>query len=511
MKQFIKKFFNTLRRIFMCWPITIFMLAIMILSLLWLYFTINSYKNYAASIKSYQEVDELGTLHSEKVKAIFDGESIENFNFSFCGINTFVVPPPLTIFDLNPSYGTITRGNIKAGGPIEIDNVIINIFHLSANGFFNTFSGTVFSLGGIMFFIIGYLIFNIKTITAICDGEKPKLNFFAKFFAALFSIIVLDGIFMGAGLLFSHYKGLTFPVDSSILHIYLLFIMIHSLALCIGALGAALWPNLEQMSWPSLTIFLCIVVLVTALTINIDSICYDKQNNLIDVINNGQLEQMDIFNDMYRELQDLGEKFGRGDVKSKQVQDVVLNYLNNDYNKVEALETQMIEVQMDYYNVIHRLEKFYPHSFFSLMIYEITGFGGNNSINYNIYLRDKNRRYLKSIIDIVYFSDEKSGKTYFKDTEPLYYSRSYIPRTIYQGIGVILCYLVVLLTVCYFRLRILLPREIARIEKEREREKKRQQEWQRYKDMFKIENEENVKQKIILASGDTSGTENVQK
>lgn len=510
MKHFIKNFFNTLRRIFMNWPIAVFILAILILSLLWLHFTINSYQHYAAEIKPYQEVDELSAFHSEKLMAIFDGERVENFNFnfSFCGINTFVVPPPLTVFELNPSYGTITRGNIKAGGPIEIDNVIINIFRLMANNFFNTFTGTVFFLGGILFLILGCMIFNINAITAACDGEKPKLNFFEKFVAALISIIVLDGIFMAAGLLFSHYKGLTFPVDSSILHIYLLFIMIHGLTFAIGALCATLWPYLEKMSWPGGAVFVCIVVLVTGLAIHIASICSNKQSKMIDVIYNGQLKQMEIFNEMYRKLLDLGEKFGRGDVKSKQVQDVVLNYLNNEYNQVEALETQMIEAQIDYYIVAHRYEKFSPYSFFRLMIYEIAGFGGNNSINFNIYLRDKNRRYLKSILDNVYFSDEKAGKTYFKDTEPLFYSRSYIPRTIYQGVGIILCYMVVLLTICYFRLRILVPREIDRIEKQKEREKEIEQEWQQYMAMYKIEKEKIGKQEIIVVNGDASVPEN---
>jgi hypothetical protein len=168
----------------------------------------------------------------------------------------------------------------------------------------------------------------------------------------------------------------------------------------------------------------------------------------------------------------------------------------------------MIEAQIDYYTVAHRYEKFSPYSFFRLMIYEIAGFGGNNSINFNIYLRDKNRRYLKSIIDNVYFSDEKAGKTYFKDTEPLYYSRSYIPRTIYQGVGIILCYMVVLLTICYFRLRILVPREIDRIKKQKEREKEIEQEWQQYMAMYKIEKEKIGTQETIVVNGDASVPEN---
>lgn len=58
-----------------------------------------------------------------------------------------------------------------------------------------------------------------------------------------------------------------------------------------------------------------------------------------------------------------------------------------------------------------------------------------------------------------------------------------------------------------FQVKNIIASEIARIEKEREKE--RQQEWQKYKDMFKIEKEESVKQKIILASGGASGAENV--
>ncbi|MCX6584899.1 MAG: hypothetical protein NT166_32405, partial [Candidatus Aminicenantes bacterium] len=104
------------------------------------------------------------------------------------------------------------------------------------------------------------------------------------------------------------------------------------------------------------------------------------------------------------------------------------------------------------------------------MFYEIAGFGGNNNLNFHIYLRDKNRRYLKSIIDNAYFSDQKAGKAYYKDNEPLYYTHSNIPGTIYQGVGLFLLYILILLTIVYFRLRIIVPREIARIELEKERD-----------------------------------------
>jgi hypothetical protein len=184
MRQQLKNIFGPLTQPGVRWFIPGFILLTAALSLFILHVDINSYKEYAKTVPMHREVDALNTLHAEKMNAIFNGEFIENFNFTFRGIDTFIVPPPISIFDLTSSYGTITRGNIQAGGPIEIDDVIIDIFRLHTDNFIDTFTGAIFIMGGIIFLIFGFLVFYLKENAAFLEAGKLKATFFSKAAAA---------------------------------------------------------------------------------------------------------------------------------------------------------------------------------------------------------------------------------------------------------------------------------------------------------------------------------------
>ncbi|MCX6584939.1 MAG: hypothetical protein NT166_32605 [Candidatus Aminicenantes bacterium] len=108
MRQQLKNIFGPLTQPGVRWFIPGFILLTAALSLLQLHFNIDGYKQYAETVPKHREVDALNTLYAEKMNAIFNGEFIENFNFTFRGINTFIVPPPISIFDLTSSYGAIT-------------------------------------------------------------------------------------------------------------------------------------------------------------------------------------------------------------------------------------------------------------------------------------------------------------------------------------------------------------------------------------------------------------------
>ncbi|MDQ1349709.1 MAG: hypothetical protein QG657_9, partial [Acidobacteriota bacterium] len=314
----------------------------------------------------------------------------------------------------------------------------------------------------------GFMLFFLKENPRPFIDAGAKKIFISKITASFLAILILDAIIMIIALSLCHNHGLTLPIDSGILHIYLLFIIIHCLAFSIGVICALVGPYLNDMTWKGATIIFIPIILIGISIVYITSICNDSRDKMENVIFKGTIEQTKLFFNMYGKLYDLGEKFGHGDIKTKQVQDIVLNYLNNDYTRVEALETQMIDAQKDYYTTASRYNIFSPFTFFGQMFYEIAGYGGKNSLEFNTYLRDKNRRYLKAVIDNAYFSDEKAGKTYYKDNEPLYYTQSNIPGTIYQGVGIFLLYIVILTAIAYFLLKRLLIQEHARIKKQEE-------------------------------------------
>lgn len=491
MKKTIRQIITPLDQSHTYWIILGIILLTAALSLLRFNFQVTEYQEYVETVKKNQDIDERLTLANEKLMALFDGKTIDNYNFTFHGSNTVIIPPPQSIFDIQTHYGTITRGNIQAGGPIHIRDVIINIFKTGSMGIPNTFSGLLFVAGSFVFLFSGFMLFYIKENPRLFIDAGVKKIFISKITASFLAIIILDAIIMTIALSLCHNHGLTLPIDSGILHIYLLFIIIHCLAFSTGVICALVGPYLNDMTWKGATIIFIPIILIGIGTVYITSICNDSRDKMENVIFTGTAEQTKLFFNMYGKLHDLGEKFGHGDIKTKQVQDIVMNYLNNDYTRVEALETQMIDAQKDYYTTASRYNKFSPLTFFGQMFYEIAGYGGKNSLEFNTYLRDKNRRYLKAVIDNVYFSDEKAGKTYYKDNEPLYYTYSNIPVTIYRGMGIFLLYILILLTIAYFRLSIIVPREIARIEMEKEREKERQAEWQRYWDTVKSEKARN--------------------
>ena len=68
--------------------------------------------------------------------------------------------------------------------------------------------------------------------------------------------------------------------------------------------------------------------------------------------------------------------------------------------------------------------------------------------------------------------------------------------------GIFLLYILILLTIVYFRLRIIVPRETSRIEMEKERDKKIQEEWQQYMDMYEREKEMSGNQELIAPNGE---------
>jgi len=510
MRQRLKNIFGPLTQPDVRWFIPGLILATAVLSLLFLNQTIDEYYDYL-DLDAFKLIQESAANDSQciaKRAVLIAVKTTENDNYSMFGNFTYMVPPPLSVFDLNPSFDTIKWAHITVGGVINIRTTQIHIFTRLFDIY--TFSGILLYIGSFLFGFIGFIIFNTKAIVAVYDGVKPGLNFFSRALASLLTVIILDGIFIAGSLILCHYKGLTIPVDAEILHIYLLYVLFHTLALSIGALGATLWPYLTQPpTWRSFWIVLFIMLPAISLILHVQSTSLDTKTRMQSVIIHGQLEQMRIFNEFFRKLQDLLDQLNRGSVKAKQVQDMVSDYLDNGYKNIEEIETLQIKAQMDYYTEVHRLRKYNPYQFFQLMLYEITGNGGNNSINFNIHLRDKNRRYLKTIIDNVYFPDEQKGKTYFTDAEPLYFSRCYIPGTIYQGMGVLLCYIAVFLLIVYFRLRIIVPRELARVEKAKEREKEIQEEWQKYMDMYKREKEKSGNQELILAEGGALAPGNV--
>jgi hypothetical protein len=471
MKPTIKEIFLPLTQRSVRWVVLGVILAMAAFSLFVLHLNINGYKQYLDTVKQHQKIDVSSTLHAEKLNAILEGRVFENFNFSILGINTFVIPPAVTIFDLNTRFGTITRGNIQAGGPIRIDDVIINIFSLDRMSIVNTFSGFLLIMAGIFFLMFGFALFYYAENTAFFQTENYKSLFVSRVIASFLTVLLLDGLFMAMALIYCHYQGLSIPIDSSILHIYFLFIIAHWLLFSLGALISAFWPISDDLSWKGAAVVFFIIALIGSAVFYVQRVSDKEQDKLEQVVFKGNVEQINLFFKMYGQLYDLGEKFGRGDIKNKQVQDIVLNYLDIDYNKIEALENRMIEAQKDLYTTTHRYSKFFPLAYIWQTFYELGGTGGQNTFNFNQYLRDKNRRYLKAIIDNVYFSVDKAEKKYYKDDEPFYYSKSYIPTTFYQALVIFFCYSLILITITYFILGKLVIEEVARIKKREEIEK----------------------------------------
>jgi len=94
MRQQLKNIFGPLTQPGVRWLIPGIILLTAALSLFILHVDIDGYKQYAETIPRRQQIDVLNTLHAEKLNAIFNGETIDNFNFTFRGINTFIFLRP---------------------------------------------------------------------------------------------------------------------------------------------------------------------------------------------------------------------------------------------------------------------------------------------------------------------------------------------------------------------------------------------------------------------------------
>ncbi|MCU0289775.1 MAG: hypothetical protein MUF15_25700, partial [Acidobacteria bacterium] len=164
-----------------------------------------------------------------------------------------------------------------------------------------------------------------------------------------------------------------------------------------------------------------------------------KANN-ITVVEQLEMAKLNILSDFEKKAIENSITYKYGEKLTQPVKDAVLNYLNNEFQKIQLLEDNQVKEMKKVISFYQILSIFFPTTNYFSAGNEISSMGYFNLLDFYQYVQDSKEKFVKFYIDKLYFSDLSKFPevvSFVKGDENIFKGKIYLPTPFPWGFLVI--------------------------------------------------------------------------
>lgn len=426
----------------------VFFLCLLILSLYFVQYGINSHKTVTANKTKFQFYEQ------EKIK------KYQHYGqYGTYGMWILFDPSPLSIFFINSSTISELTADVDAGERLKLYNSFKGrtLFNEKAGGF-NDFSGIMLLLGSLFALYLGYDTFIHKDYLRFAAVfSKPKKLFYSIFITRLTGVILFPVIIMGLSIILVKINGIHLTShEYTRLSVFLLIqVLVLVFFFTLGTLASSFKSRLYGFTILVITWF----SLVFLLPLVINSITYRKSVNIEAEYH---LERLKFEMLMGVEKRIISKTGLPNEKNAVLIGKQVLEYLGNEFKQLQVFEKQLENEMRKNIRIYQSLSILFPPTFYLSSGNEIGSKGYENFIDFYRYIQELKPRFVYFIMTKRYFTipaqlaGEKKRiqvESFIKHDENVFEAGTRLPSLFIYGMLTTIIYIISLAVLSFLRFK----------------------------------------------------------
>ena len=381
-------------------------------------------------------------------------EQYNNYNqYGAYGFRILFIPSPLSIYYVNSSTISELTANVDSSERLNIYNSFKGrTLFAEKSGGFKDFSGIMLLLGSLLVLYVGYEAFIHKDYLRFMSGFVDyKKFFFSIVLSRVFNFILLFLLNAAVAMILLKINGIKFS-DHEYSH-FAIYLGILVLMMVFFFAAGTIAGSFKSSFAGFVTLIISWFVLVFLVPGIVNTITARKSDNIASTYN---LELQKLTNIMDFEKHALKKVGATTENNIESVKKLIEKYWNKEFKQIQSLEKKL-ENEMEK-NIRHfqNLSLIFPSTFYLSAGNEISSKGYENFILFFGYIQTLKEKFVRFYIDHRYYSDTPLDKptnveSFIKGNENLFNAKSRLPKSFFQGVLLILVYIIGLLAVSYFR------------------------------------------------------------
>ncbi|MCK4761765.1 MAG: ABC transporter permease subunit [Candidatus Aminicenantes bacterium] len=413
---------------------------LLIMLLLITYFVQSGIGEYKDSQKNKERFHEI-----EKFKV---RQYINYTQYGTYGFRLLLISSPLSVLFNNSGVISELTSYVDSGERLKIYKSLKgeNLFVEKADGF-NDFSGIIFILGSLIALYFGYDSFRYKEYLKFLSSFIHHRKIFLCISISRIILLYLFFLFTTAfSLGLVKINGISFGRnDYYCLLIYLSVILL--LVLFFFAVGTFLGTSKSKIGSAAACIVIWFIT-IYFVTAAIDTLVHQQAKSITSTYEL-EMEKLKIFSQFEKKAIEKEGRYKPENRKSEKVHTLIETYWKDEFAKIQATETQMINEMRDRIEGFQRLSALFPTSFYLSVSNEISSRGFNNFIEFYSYVQELKRQFIRFYLNKKFYSNHEKVESFVKDEENLFYAGSTLPRYFGLGLALNIFYIIVLFAFSY--------------------------------------------------------------
>ena len=426
---------------FNCWNKIAVFLAILVVALYFVQDGISQYNQKIQNKKKFQDV--------EKIIVNFFNNYTQYGTF---GIKILFFPNHLSAFLSNSGKIQDQTTVIDTGARLQISNPSLGRGIFTENSLFiNDFSGYILLIVSIGLPYMGFEAFRDMEFFRLLTSLKNYRTVYFSYIGAkirLFSLLV--AVTMECTLLLMVINNLSLSL-SEIFHVLVFTLTIIGTGCIFFLLGTI--AATFQSKFLGITAIIAAWFFLMIFIPAVSSRLISKKAASIPSPYEVEKEKLNILMDFDKRSRDELKKHSGKKEREKIKRQLIEEYWEKDFRKIQAIEERMEKKMMDNYKYSQWISIVFPTTFYRSLASEISSQGIGNFFAFYRFSQKKKEGFLRYYFDKKFYSESKEPKSYIQGDENIFFSKSRLPSSLLPGVAILLAYILIFLKVSYTRLK----------------------------------------------------------
>lgn len=323
-----------------------------------------------------------------------------------------------------------------------------NVFSLANKGF-TDFSGVILFFGSLLALLFGFdSLINEEYLKFLSSLTRANHVFLSLLLARLLLVFLLFLLLFCFALVLIYLNGICLQVNLNFLYFFLVIVLNSFFFFALGMVFGTFKSKITGFVYAISGWFLLIFIFPGALNAYIEGKAAD-----ITPVYQLEMEKLKIVMEFEKRAIEKAGILEYGKEVSDLDRKLMKDFLNKDFKKILLLEEKLTDQMRKHTSLFQILSNFFPSSFYLSVNNEIGSRGYENLLDFYRRVLELKRKFVKFIIDKIYFENFSEVVPFIKGEENVYHARSRIPNYFWQGIMITLFHISYLLGISFFRFK----------------------------------------------------------
>lgn len=372
------------------------------------------------------------------------------------GFRMLFIASPVSIFFSDSCVVPDMTSYVDSGERLKIYESLKgkNVFEQKKSGF-TDFSGFLLFFGTLLIIFYGYESFRkedyLKFLAAQASPGKVFLSVLVSRTVLIFLVILVLTVLSNLLVLIN---GIPMQLIPCLLYFLPIIFLVNVFFLVLGSCISAIRSSIAGI----LTVIICWFFLLFFFPTAVNRYTALRSSQITPVYEL-EMKKLEIVMNFEKYTIEKAGTFDYGKEVTDTDRELMQKYWDNQFKQIEALEDKMQEEMKENINIFQDLSIAFPTTFYQSVTNELSSRGYKNLLEFYLQVLELKRKFVKFIIDKIYFENFSEVESFVKTTENIYNARPGLPINFHWGILVTLGWIALLTTLSYYNFKRILYKE----------------------------------------------------